>query len=66
MIQDETWETVDYRKVTLDLSAYIGEIFTICFQYEGIQGWHFGLDDIVVSTLPAGAREGEETTAGSV
>lgn len=48
MIQDEDWETVEYRNVTLDLSAYADETITICFQYVGIQGWHFGLDDIIV------------------
>ena len=48
MIQDEDWETVEYRNVTLDLSTYADETITICFQYIGIQGWHFGLDDILV------------------
>jgi hypothetical protein len=48
MIQDEVWETVEYRNVTLDLSTYTDETITICFQYLGIQGWHFGLDDIIV------------------
>ena len=48
MIQDEDWETVEYRNVTLDLSIYADETITICFQYVGIQGWHFGLDDIIV------------------
>ena len=48
MIQDEDWETVEYRNVTLDLSSYVDETITICFQYVGMQGWHFGLDDIIV------------------
>ena len=48
MIQDEVWETIEYRTVTLDLSMYTDETITICFRYIGIQGWHFGLDDIMV------------------
>jgi len=48
MIQDEVWETVEYRNVTLDLSDYIGEIITVSWNYVGMQGWHFGLDDILV------------------
>jgi len=48
MINDEVWETVEYRIVILDLSNYVGETITICFQYVGIQGWHFGLDDVLV------------------
>lgn len=48
MIEDEDWETVEYRNVTLDLSSYVDETITICFQYVGMQGWHFGLDDITI------------------
>ena len=48
MIADEHWETVEYRNVTLDLSAYADETIKICFEYVGIQGWNFGLDDIVI------------------
>jgi len=48
MIIDEEWETVEYRNIILDLTGYVDETITICFQYIGIQGWNFGLDDILV------------------
>jgi len=48
MINDEVWESVEYRNVTLDLTGYIDKTITICFQYIGTQGWNFGLDDVLV------------------
>jgi hypothetical protein len=46
MIADETWTTFEYREVTLDVSAYLGQKIQLAWQYVGFDGESFGLDDI--------------------
>jgi subtilisin family serine protease len=49
MCADETWSTSIYRSVTKDLSAYQGQQIKLAWQYVGIDGQSFGLDDISVT-----------------
>ena len=49
MCNDETWETFEYRLVTVDLSAYGGQTIKLAWQYVGIDGDSFGLDDILLT-----------------
>lgn len=53
MILDESWSTFEYREVSLNLSAYIGEIVQIAWRYVGFDGESFGLDDILLFEPPA-------------
>ncbi len=46
MVVDESWDTFEYRELTFDLSAYTGKTVQIAWQYVGIDGESFGLDDI--------------------
>jgi subtilisin family serine protease len=46
MCNDELWTTFVYRLVTVDLSAYQGQQIKLAWQYVGIDGDSFGLDDI--------------------
>jgi uncharacterized repeat protein (TIGR01451 family) len=46
MIADETWTTFEYREVTVDVSAYLGQKIQLAWQYVGFDGESFGLDDI--------------------
>ena len=48
MCDDENWGTFEYRKVTVDLSAYGGQQIKLAWQYVGIDGDSFGLDDITL------------------
>ncbi|MDY6878533.1 MAG: S8 family serine peptidase [Chloroflexota bacterium] len=46
MCADETWSSFVYRLVTVDLSAYEDQTIKLAWQYIGIDGDSFGLDDI--------------------
>jgi C1A family cysteine protease len=46
MCADEGWNDFRYRLVTVDLSTYGGQVFKLAWQYEGIDGERFGLDDV--------------------
>ena len=50
MVQDETWDTFEYREKVFDLGSYIGKTIQIAWRYVGIDGESFGLDDITVVT----------------
>ncbi|MGQ9599176.1 MAG: choice-of-anchor J domain-containing protein [Anaerolineae bacterium] len=54
LIQDEVWTDAVYRLVTLDLSAYVDQEIRLAWQYVGLDGESFGLDDVYVpqSALP--------------
>jgi len=54
MIQDETWDTFEYREMTFDLSNYIGDTINISWRYVGLDGESFGLDDILVTAESGG------------
>jgi hypothetical protein len=49
MCAEENWYTFAYRAVTVDLSAYTGRRIKLAWQYVGIDGESFGLDDVSVS-----------------
>jgi uncharacterized repeat protein (TIGR01451 family) len=57
MVVDEVWDTFEYREVVLDLSAYDDQAIQLAWQYVGLDGNSFGLDDV---SLPAGIAEGFE------
>jgi len=46
MVVDESWDTFEYREMIFDLSTYVGKTIQIAWQYVGIDGESFGLDDI--------------------
>jgi len=46
MCQDENWPTWQYRQVFLDLSAYVGQEIRLAWQYVGLDGESFALDDV--------------------
>ena len=46
MCADESWSNSAYRQITVDLSAYAGQTVKVAWQYVGIDGQSFGLDDI--------------------
>jgi subtilisin family serine protease len=46
MCSDESWPTFIYRLVTVNLAAYQGQQVKLAWQYVGIDGESFGLDDI--------------------
>jgi subtilisin family serine protease len=46
MCNDESWPTSAYRLVTVGLAAYQGQQVKLAWQYVGIDGQSFGLDDI--------------------
>lgn len=48
MVRDETWSTFEYREVVVDLSAYAGQTIKLAWQYVGLDGESFGLDDITL------------------
>ena len=48
MLEDEYWETKEYREVVLDITAYEGQTISLTWQYEGQLGPDVGLDDIIV------------------
>jgi len=50
MIQDEDWDTFEYRELTFDLSAYVDKTINISWRYVGLDGESFALDDISVKT----------------
>lgn len=56
MIRDENWGPFVYRPKTFDLSSYIGGTIDISWQYVGIDGNGFGLDDIIVSGTSGGGN----------
>jgi len=49
MCAEENWYSFVYRPVTVDLSAYKGQTIKLAWQYVGIDGESFGLDDVSVS-----------------
>jgi len=49
MVQDEDWQTVEYRKMTFSLNEYIGKTIRIAWQYKGENGPIVALDDIIVT-----------------
>lgn len=51
LIEDENWDTFVYRQKTFDLSSYSGETITIEWQYVGINGELFALDDILITGI---------------
>jgi hypothetical protein len=69
MVDDEDWQSYEWREKTFDLSGYIEEDIRITWRYEGIRGWDFGLDDIFVSGEPVEYAEleiGEVTGGGKL
>jgi len=48
MMRDESWDTQEYRQVSIDLTQYTGKAITLSFEYVGIVGPDVGLDDITV------------------
>jgi hypothetical protein len=54
MIEDEDWDELpaEWREVVLDLTSFIETTIDITWQYVGIGGWDFGLDDILVIGEP--------------
>jgi len=54
LIADENWPTFEYRQKTLRLDSYCGQLIKLAWQYVGIDGESFGLDDIWITgaTLP--------------
>jgi len=54
LIADENWPTFEYRQKTLSLDSYCGQLIKLAWQYVGIDGESFGLDDIWITgaTLP--------------
>jgi uncharacterized repeat protein (TIGR01451 family) len=58
MVADEVWDTFEYREVGLDLSAYADQPIQLAWQYVGLDGDSFGLDDV---SLPTGIAEGFES-----
>jgi uncharacterized repeat protein (TIGR01451 family) len=46
MIADEVWSTFVYRQVALDLGNYAGMPIRVAWQYVGLDGDSFGLDDV--------------------
>ncbi len=48
MCADENWPDWGYRHVVVDLSAYDGQTIKLAWQYVGIDGQSFGLDDVWV------------------
>jgi uncharacterized repeat protein (TIGR01451 family) len=53
LFTDESWATFEYRQVSIDLSAYVGDEIQLAWQYVGNDGESFGLDDV---HLPAMAE----------
>ncbi|MEJ2207439.1 MAG: C1 family peptidase [Anaerolineae bacterium] len=49
MCIQENWSEFTYRQVTVDLSAYTGQRIKLAWEYAGIDGESFGLDDVSVS-----------------
>ena len=52
MIVNESWESYEYRQVSIDLTSYNQETAKIAWRYVGQAGMKFGLDDIMVWTGP--------------
>jgi hypothetical protein len=51
MTEDENWENLSYRRMTFDLSSYIGDNINISWRYISSYydyQWGFALDDVVV------------------
>lgn len=46
MCEDESWSTFTYRQVPVDFTAYVGQPIRVAWQYVGLDGDSFGLDDI--------------------
>ena len=51
----ESWEVWEYRLVSVDLSPFDGLQVRLAWQYVGIDGYSFGLDDI---SLTGGSTDG--------
>jgi hypothetical protein len=49
MCAEENWYDFVYRPVTVDLSPYTGRRIKLAWQYVGIDGESFGLDDVSVT-----------------
>jgi hypothetical protein len=49
-IADENWLSAEWRQVSIDLSTYIGEEIQLAWQYVGLNGECFGLDDVHLPT----------------
>jgi uncharacterized repeat protein (TIGR01451 family) len=50
MCTDTTWDGSAYEQVLVDLSAYADQTVKVAWQYVGIDGDSFGLDDILLTT----------------
>jgi len=48
LIADENWTTSGYRLVTLDLTPFMDQEIQLAWQYVGLDGESFGLDDVYV------------------
>ncbi len=46
---DTAWDGSAYEQVVVDLSAYAGQTVKVAWQYVGIDGDSFGLDDILLT-----------------
>ena len=67
MIEDENWDTYEYREKTFDLTSYSGEIINIAWRWVGQSGEVFALDDITVeagTNTPLPILEIGEITGG--
>jgi hypothetical protein len=54
----ESWETWEYRLVSVDLSPFQGEQVRLAWQYVGIDGISFLLDDISLTRFSGGYVDG--------
>ena len=52
MIVNESWESYEYRQVSIDLTSYNQETAKIAWRYVGQAGMKFGLDDILLFEGP--------------
>jgi len=67
LVRDETWSDFEYRLVTVDLSDFDGySAIRIAWQYVGLDGESFGLDNIEVSGELDVTWLSEDPVAGTV
>jgi len=67
LVRDETWSDFEYRLVTVDLSDFDGySAIRIAWQYVGLDGESFGLDNIEVSGELDVPWLSEDPVAGTV
>jgi PKD repeat protein len=67
MCGDEDWAgDFEYRFVSLGLSAYAGQTIRLAWQYVGIDGQSFGLDDVLLSGTVVVPWLSEDPISGTV